>query len=106
LVLLPADSEDYIVVAQKIEELEKYMKENNISLEAPKEEAVIPESETAAEAEGETKLSAPSITEQNLNNSDTVTPDSEPVEVQDVPAEGTTEPTPEPTTVSEPTPAP
>lgn len=87
LVLLPVNSEDYILVNSKIEELEKYMQDNNISLEPESEEAVgevVPENSDDSQ---ETKLSAPSITEQNLNNTNTLTPDSEPVEVNQVPTE-------------------
>jgi len=98
LVLLPANSEDYSTVNTKIEELEKYMKDNNISLEAPKEETAPTTGANAQQAtEGETKLSAPSITEQNLNNTNTVNPDSEPVDVNNLSEETT--PTPEPTAV-------
>lgn len=87
LVLLPADSEDYIAVSEQISELETYMEENDISLEAPVEEQAqgdVQQGETE-----ETKLSAPSITEQNLNNVDAVNTDSEPVELNQAPADET-----------------
>lgn len=83
LVLLPTDSEDYVAVNTKLEELEKYMEDNNISLEAEVEET--PQQQT--EETTETQLSAPSITEQNLNNSDTLTPSSEPIEINEAPEE-------------------
>ena len=77
LALLDASSEDYVAVTAKIEELEKYMADNKISLEPEKvDEAAPVETQTA-----------PSITEQNLNNTDTVTPDTEPVELDITPTE-------------------
>ncbi len=80
LALLDASSEDYVAVTTKIEELEKYMNEKKISLEAPKVDEKAPAG-TPAEATSEaTKLSTPSITDQNLNNTNTVTP-AEPIEV-------------------------
>ncbi|GIK84513.1 MAG: hypothetical protein BroJett025_11350 [Patescibacteria group bacterium] len=93
LALLPANSEDYVAVTTKIEDLEKFMEENDISLEPETEESAQTGSQAGEEA---TELSAPSITEQNLNNSDTVTPDAEPVEVDNLSDEQVT--TPEQTT--------
>ncbi len=92
LALLSADSEDYVAVNTKIEELEKYMEENDISLEpeTAKKTQGGTQTETATDA---AKVSAPSITEQNLSNTDTVTPDSQPVEVNNVPTEQTPEET-------------
>lgn len=81
LTLLPADSEDYIAVTKKVEDLEKYMEENDISLE--------PETAEDAQAlQGET-----SITEQNLNNAEPVTPLQQVSldEVSETPTESTTE---------------
>lgn len=86
LVLLDADSEDYVTVNQVLEELEAFMEENDIPL--VEEEVTGEESPLAEEAN-----TAPSITEQNLNNPDTIAPDEEPVELDAVvpPTEETTE---------------
>lgn len=76
LTLLPTDSEDYIAVTKKVEDLEKYMEENDISLEPEVAEDKQPtQSET-------------SITEQNLNNTETVTPLQQ-VNLEDVPTAAT-----------------
>ena len=86
LVLIDATSEDYVVATEKIEALEKYMQDNNISLEPeevtqeePGQQQV--QTGTQDETATETRLSAPSITEQNLNNTDTLNTNSEPVEL-------------------------
>lgn len=81
LVLLEAGSEDFVAVNQKIEDLEAYMEENNISLTAEEAQAV---EETLEEDETQ-PLSAPSITEQNLTNTDTLNPNSVPVELDATP---------------------
>lgn len=81
LVLLPSDSEDYISVSTRIIKIEEYMNENNISLEAPEEgeqqqgQALNQNGDQAQD----NKLSAPSITEQNLNNTNVVNTESEQV---------------------------
>jgi tetratricopeptide (TPR) repeat protein len=74
LVLLEPDSEDYLAVNTKIADLEAYMEENDISLEPETEEEVLESGE-----------GTPTITEQNLNNTDTVTPSDEPVELNTLP---------------------
>lgn len=81
LVLLEADSEDYIAVNTKIENLEKFMEENDISLVAPETETQNQQDTTTQNATSSSKLSAPSITEQNLNNTNALNADSEPVDV-------------------------
>lgn len=86
LLLLPADSEDYLAVSGQIEELEKFMEENNISLEPETEEA---QDQTQLSGELEensetTDVKAPSITDQNLNNTDTLNPETEPVNLENV----------------------
>lgn len=95
LVLLEADSEDYVAVNKKIEDLEKFMEENNISLVAEETDATQPAAGQVMEGDAMeqdgTALSAPSIIEQNLNNTNTLNPDAEPVSVENIP-----EPTPEP----------
>ena len=95
LVLLEADSEDYVAVNKKIEDLEKFMEENNISLVAEETDATQPADGQVMEGDAMeqdgTALSAPSIIEQNLNNTNTLNPDAEPVSVENIP-----EPTPEP----------
>lgn len=83
LVLLPADSEDYVVVNNKLEELEKFMEENNIPLVAEAQET--PQQQT--EQTPEEQLLTPSIIEQNLNNTNTLNPDAQPVEINEVPVE-------------------
>lgn len=87
LVLLEADSEDYVAVNTKIEELEKFMEENDISLvaeeavkgQAPEGEGMQDDAKDAMEADSQ--LSTPSITEQNLNNTNALNADTEPVDV-------------------------
>ncbi len=96
LALLEATSEDYVAVNKKIEELEKYMADNKISLEPEKVDEKAPAGTQTEETTEETRLSAPSITEQNLNNTNTVTPNAEPVEINTVTPETTPEPTPQP----------
>lgn len=59
LVLLDTNSEEYVLVNKKIEELEKMMTEKGISLEPEKDQK-----DQASESEQNT---VPSITEQNLN---------------------------------------
>lgn len=105
LALLPAGSEDYVAVTTKIEELEKFMKDNNISLEAETEQTNPPTTTGTNSDETETTsdLSAPSITEQNLNNTDTVNPTAEPVELDELDnlePQITPEPTPDATPVT------
>jgi len=91
LVLLPADSEDYVAVNNQISELEKFMEENDISLEAPTEE----QAQTGEVQQGETQgseLSAPSITQQNLNNTDALNAETTPVDLNDLVQEQTQTP--------------
>lgn len=89
LVLLPADSEDYTAVTSRIAELEKYMEENKISLEPETTEQTQENGQTqlSGELEDEDTVKTPSITEQNLNNADTITPESEPVPVENLPTQ-------------------
>lgn len=83
LVLIPADSEDYVAVNDKISELEKFMEENNISLEPEAEETekTTPLSGELQEGSG---VQTPSITEQNLNNADVVNTQTDTVDINDV----------------------
>lgn len=91
LILLEADSEDYVLVNQVLEDLEAFMEENDIPL-VPVEETEAPEGTPAQDPAAVT----PSITEQNLNNPNTLEPETEPVEVETVPtSEGSQETQPD-----------
>jgi len=96
LVLLEAGSDEYVIVNQKIEDLEKLMEQKGISLE--------PEQVPTAGTDPATGIDQqiPSITEQNLNNTSEVTP----VENVDLNAEpGIMEkPSPEPSAETQQTP--
>lgn len=95
LALLPAGSEDYVTVNTKIEELEKYMKDNKISLEPETQNSA--QTDATGTNEESSQPTTPSITEQNLNNTNTVTPTSQPVELDNLDAQTTPIPTSEAT---------
>ena len=69
--------------------LQKYMEENKISLEPETTEQTQGNGQTqlSGELEDEDTVKTPSITEQNLNNADTITPESEPVPVENLPTQ-------------------
>ncbi len=103
LVLLEAGSDEYVIVNQKIEDLEKLMEQKGISLEAEK---VQEPATDAGQASGQDQTNGidqqiPSITDQNLDNGSEVAP-SENVDLNAEPAV-MEKPSPEPSPKTTPT---
>lgn len=85
LVLLDSDSQEYVLVNQKIEDLEKMMKEKDISLEA--ENSLPQTGDQQKQAVDESQV--PSLIEQNLDNPKMVGSDENKDVILDVSAQET-----------------